>query len=146
MPTAGRLAGAILFALFAWYMAMACVPFFPQEAAPDFFLPTFVAIGLILGWRICGARAGRGFNPAVGMGLTTSFAMGFWILFVMGFVKMLENAFDMKYRGPMDSVIGVFNEMAGYGMMFFDVNLIVTLFAGGVVMSWITEVFGRRFP
>ncbi len=146
MPTAGRLAGAILFGLFGWYMATLCVRFFPQEVAPDFFLPSFVAIGLIVGWRICGKRAGHGYNPAIGIGLTTSFAMGFWVLFVLGFAQMLENAFDMKYRGPMDSVVGVFAEMVNYGTMMFDIPLIVTLFAGGVICAWITEVFGQRLP
>ncbi|MGJ8623718.1 MAG: TrgA family protein [Yoonia sp.] len=146
MPTAGRLAGALIYGLFCWIMAIEASPFFPQESPPSFFLPLCIIIGIILGWRICGARAGHGYHPAIGIGLTTAFAIGFWIIFAMAFQQMIANTMEMKYRGPMDSVIGVFYEMYNFGSMVFDIPLLVKLFGGGVLCAWFTEFFARRYP
>ena len=40
----------------------------------------------------------------------------------------------------------IFIEMLEYGKYFADIQLIGTLFVGGVVCAWITEFFGQRFP
>lgn len=146
MPTAGRLAGAIIFALFGWYMAGISIPFFPNEIAPDFWIPTAAFISFFLGWRICGTRAGRGYNPAIGIGLTTSAAMAFCLIFALAFVRMIDNAMRLRYNGPMDAVVNIFVEMLEHGKYFGDVTLIVTLLAGGVICAWITEFFGKRYP
>ncbi len=77
MPTAGRLAGAIIFGLFGWYMAGLTIPFFPESNAPDFWLPASAVVSLIIGWRICGKSAGKGYNLAIATGLTCAGAMAF---------------------------------------------------------------------
>jgi hypothetical protein len=146
MPTAGRLAGAIIFGLFGWYIAGVGVRFFPNEIAPDFWIPTAAVISLLIGWRVCGARAGRGYNPAIGIGLTASAAMAFCLVFALAFMQMIDNAMRLRYNGPMDAVVNIFIEMLEYGQYFADIQLIGTLFVGGVVCAWITEFFGQRFP
>ncbi len=145
MPTAGRLAGAIIFALFGWYLAGITVPYFPNEIAPDYWLPLSSFISLLIGWRICGTRAGRGYRDAIGIGLTAAAAMAFWLIFALAFNRMIDNALRMRYDGPMDAIANVFYEMLEYGTYFFDLQLIVTLFAGGIVCAWVTEYFGKNF-
>lgn len=146
MPTAGRLAGAVIYALFGWYMAGITVPYFPNEIAPDYWIPAAAAISLLIGWKICGKRAGRGYNPAIGIGLTASAAMAFCLIFALSFNQMISNALRMRYDGAMDAVVNIFTEMVSFGAYFFDVQLIVTLLVGGVICAWITEYFGQRFP
>ncbi|MFT7108228.1 MAG: hypothetical protein ACJAVT_002763 [Yoonia sp.] len=145
MPTAGRLAGAIIFALFGWYMAEISARFFPDEIAPDFWIPGAAIISLLIGWRVCGIRAGRGYNPAVGIGLTASAAMAFCLIFALAFMRMIDNAMRLRYNGPMDAVVNIFVEMLEYGTYFYDLQLIATLLIGGVVCAWVTEFFGQRF-
>ncbi|MEJ8560479.1 TrgA family protein [Yoonia sp. GPGPB17] len=147
MPTAGRLAGAIIFGLFGWYIAGLTIPFFPESNAPDFWLPVVSAISLVVGWRVCGSRAGRGYNPATGVGLTCGFAIAFCAIFALSLNQMISNALRNRYNdGTMEAVIDVFNQMIEFSVMFYDVTLIATLFIGGVVCAWVTEYFGQRFP
>lgn len=146
MPTAGRLAGAVIFGLFGWYLAGITIPFFPESNAPTFWLPAGAFISLVIGWQIVGKRSGQGYNPAMGTGLTAGFAIGFCMLFLVGFNQMISNALRLRYDGPMDAVVGVFELMLEFGALFYDFQLIVTLFVGGVVCAWGTEFFGKRYP
>lgn len=146
MPTAGRLAGAVVFALFGWYMAGITIPFFPESNAPDYWLPAAAFVSLIIGWRICGRAAGQGFNSAVASGITCAGTMAFILIFVLAFNQMISNAMRLRYDGPMDAVANVFALMMEFGEYFYDWGLIATLFIGGVVCALITEYFGKRFP
>jgi len=146
MPTAGRLAGAIVFGLFGWYYAGLTVPFFPNGIAPSLWLPAVSVVGLVVGWAVCGKRVGHGYNPAIGIGLTTGFALAFCSLFVVSFNQMIMNALRNRYNGTMEAVVDVFNQMIDYGAYFADVGLIAALVIGSVVCAWVTEYFGQRFP
>lgn len=146
MPTAGRLAGAIIFALFGWYLGGISVPFFPEANAPTYWLPASAFISLMIGWKICGARAGHGYNPAMGVGLTCSFAIAFSLLFLVSFNQMISNAMRLRYDGPMEAIVDIFNLMIEFGLYFYDFTLITTLVVGGVVCAWFTEFFGQRYP
>lgn len=146
MPTAGRLAGAVVFALFGWYLGGISVEFFPNANAPDLLLPASAFIGLIIGWKICGSRAGRGYNAAVGVGLTCAFAIGFCLLFVVAFNQMISNAMRLQYGGPMDAIVGIFSLMIEFAQYFYDFTLIATLLIGSVVCALFTEFFGKRYP
>lgn len=146
MPTAGRLAGAVIFGLFGWYLGGISVPFFPEANAPSYWLPASAVISLFIGWKICGSRAGRGYNEAIGVGLTSAFAIGFCLLFLVSFNQMISNAMRLRYSGPMEAVMDTFNQMLEFSLYFYDVTLIATLFIGGVVCAWFTEFFGQRFP
>jgi hypothetical protein len=146
MPTAGRLAGAVIFGLFGWYLAGITIPYFPEANSPDFWLPAGAVISLIVGWRIVGSRAGRGYNPAMGIGLTAGFAIGFCMLFLVAFNQMISNALRLRYDGPMDAVVGIFELMLEFGLYFADVQIVVTLLLGGLICAWGVEYFGKRYP
>ncbi|MEM8536756.1 MAG: TrgA family protein [Pseudomonadota bacterium] len=146
MPTAGRLAAAVVFGLFGWYVAGLSVQFFPEARAPTFWVPVGAAVGLFVGWSTCGSRLGRGYNPAIGLGLTCGFALGVLMLFVVSFDEMIQNAMRLNYDGPMEAVTDVFGQMLEFAVMFYDWELIVTLLAGGVVCTFFAEFFARRFP
>lgn len=146
MPTAGRLAGAVIFGLFGWYLAGITIPFFPESNAPSYWLPAAAAISLFVGWKIVGGRAGRGYSPATGIGLTAGFAMGFCLIFLVAFNQMISNAMRLRYDGPMDAVVAVFELMLEFARYFYDLQLIVTLFLGGVLCAWGVEYFGKRYP
>lgn len=146
MPTAGRLAGAITFALFGWYLAGITIPFFPEGNAPDYWIPAAAGISLIVGWRIAGKSAGKGYNTAVATGITCAAAIGFCLIFVLSFNQMISNAMRLRYGGPMEAVVNVASLMTEFGALFYDWRLIITLFVGGIVCAFITEFFGQRYP
>ncbi|MFQ1701228.1 TrgA family protein [Loktanella agnita] len=146
MPTAGRLAGAIIFALFFWYIAGLMTPFFPEERPPSMLVPASVALGIFLGWRMVGGRAGHGYNAAIGIGLTAGASYAFWILFGMAFDQMWKNAWRRLYDGPMEAVADIFSLMIEYGQDFASFNLIANLLIGAVICAWVTEYFGQKYP
>ena len=146
MPTAGRLAGAIFFGLFAWYLATIAIPFFPEERAPDYWFPVSTLIGIFVGWKVCGTRAGRGMSSATGIGLTTGPLIAFSMVFSLAFEEMLNNGMRLRYNGPTEAVIDVFAIMAERGLEFYDFNIVDSGSIGGLVCAWDTEIIGRRFP
>ncbi|MEM6728829.1 MAG: TrgA family protein, partial [Pseudomonadota bacterium] len=75
MPTAGRVTAAILYAGLAFYVSLLVREIFLDER-PLPTLPYWNAFfGVILGWRLAGARAGGGLSAAIGYGITTTIAL-----------------------------------------------------------------------
>lgn len=146
MPTAGRLAGAVIFALFGWYLGGVLGPFFPEERPPGYLVPLCAAIGLFLGWTVCGGRAGFGYRNAVSNGLTTAAAFSFCVIGSLSFGAMIRNALRNRYDGPMDAIVGVFDLMLEMSQDFFDVSLIITVLVGSIFCAVIVEYFGKRYP
>jgi hypothetical protein len=146
MPTAGRLAGAVFFALFGWYIAGISVPYFPESNAPGYLIPLCAGWGLFFGWKICGAHSGKGYSAATGQGLTMAFLFCFCILYIMGFIRMMSQAMRMAYDGPMDAIVGSFLETFDLALLFVNVEMIASVSIGAVLCAWATEFVGRRYP
>jgi len=146
MPTAGRLAGAIFFGLLAWYLATITVPFFPEARPPDFWFPVSILLGVVIGWRVCGTRAGQGFSSATGLGLTAGPLLAFCMVFALAFERMVQNSMRMRYGGPTEAIVDTFALVAENGLMFYDTNVVLSVVIGGLVCAWATEIIGRRYP
>ena len=146
MPTGGKLAGAILFGLFGWYLAGVMGPLFPESKPPDYLIPLGAALGVVLGWRMCGKRAGRGYQNVPAIGLTFAAAQVFWTCFIIGVVEMLDNAMRGRFDGPTEAALSVFNELVGVAVYFADVNFLTTLVIGALIAALVTEYAGQRFP
>ncbi len=146
MPTAGRLAGAVFFALYGWYVAGISVPYFPESNAPGYLIPVCAGLGLFFGWTICGTHAGTGYNAATGQGLTMAFLFSFCILYIMGFFQMMAQAMRMVYDGPMEAIMASFLEAFEFALYFVDIKMIATVLIGGVLCAWATEYVAQRYP
>lgn len=146
MPTAGKLAGALAFFIYGWYMATKATPFFPDSNAPAFFGPLCLGIGVLCGWIVVGRRSGRGYSAAFSNGLTGAATFAFWIIFLLSFNTMIQQALRRLYDGPMEALTDVFSLMIGRGQDFADVNLIVNALVGGIIAALITEYFAKRYP
>ncbi|MFU8823927.1 TrgA family protein [Yoonia sp.] len=146
MPTAGRLAGAVVLGLFGFYFAGVATPFFNEGRPPPTFLTASVLIGIYLGWAYVGNRIGQGYIQGIGLGITTAVAFSVMNLFVIAFSIMIQQAMRMRYDGAMEGVVAVFTLMVTEGARFLDVTLIATLFVGSIICVWVAEYFGRKYP
>jgi hypothetical protein len=146
MPTAGRLAAALAFFIYGWYIGILATPFFPEANPPNSFLPVCVVVALLCGWIIVGSRAGNGYLAAIGNGLTGAFAFTVWIMFLLSFYNMIRRALRNLYDGPMEAVVDVFNLMLEMGLDFFDVNLVLSILVGGILCAFVSEYFAKRYP
>ncbi|WP_375254992.1 TrgA family protein [Yoonia sp.] len=146
MPTAARLAGAIVFAVLGLYLALLSTNLFPNERAPDYWYPLLVGVGVAVGWKFCGGRAGKGYSASFGLGITTSLCIAFWVAFLVGMERMISNALDMEYGGVMNAIMNVFVEMSLFAEDMFDITLLINLFVGGIIGAFLVEIVARRLP
>ncbi|SLN14293.1 TrgA family protein [Pseudooctadecabacter jejudonensis] len=145
MPTFGRLVGAICFGALAWYVSLLIMPLFPEGTNLGWFQELNTAIGLFVGWKVAGPRAGTGYVSAISYGLTTLVALVVMGLFFNSFFVMIELSLRKRYDGAGEAVTDVFALFIEHGMMMATPEIISTLLVGGLVGGLVTEFFGRRF-
>ncbi|PQO23699.1 tellurium resistance protein [Rhodobacteraceae bacterium WD3A24] len=146
MPTAAKLAAAFLMALVAAATAEAFKAGMPAETVFGHFTAVCAAIGAFWGWRIAGARAGRGWQAALAYGLQTAVAVLFWALVLFSLREMMLRALERRYRGPVDAVLGMFELGAEYLVVFAqNVTAPAILAAGGVAVALIASAVARRW-
>ena len=145
MPTAAKLAAAILFALVAFATAQAVMALFPDGAQYGSFALICAVIGALVGWRVMGPRAGRGMPNSAGTGVATSFVVVFWAIFFFAANEMIKNAIRTRYDGPFDAVIGWFGIAADYAAAIFDPVILGLLLVGGALSGLVVEWVSRRW-
>lgn len=145
MPTAGKLIGAILFAALAFYVSEQVKLGIPEGVALTLLSPINALLGLAMGWRIMGERAGEGFVPATGYGLTTVFAITFWSLLIWSGYEMLRRAVRGRYDGPMDAMLGMGDLMLEYATLIVTPPVVGSAVIGSFICAMVTEYFSHRW-
>ena len=146
MPTAAKLIGAILFAALAWYVSLEVKLLMPDEGRGATLLaPMNALIGVAMGWRIMGQRAGAGFVPAIGFGLTTVFAITFWAILLWSGYTMIIRATRGRYTGPGDALEGMGDLMLEYARLIVDPTAVGPAVIGALICALITEYFSHRW-
>jgi hypothetical protein len=143
MPTAAKLFGAAAFAILGWLSANIYANAMPEGSQTGLMREIVAFLGLVIGWRVAGGNAGKGYSPAVGTGLRAGIILVFFALLGFAIYKMVLLSMQMRYDGPMDAVLGVFDLMMEYGSVMLTSQMIGTLVVGSVLGGWIAE-FGAR--
>ncbi|MBD3679400.1 MAG: TrgA family protein [Rhodobacteraceae bacterium] len=145
MPTGSKLTGFVCFGFLAWFTAGVLIGTF-DEPKQTGYMPEIVAVlGALAGWRVMGPRTGDGYNGAAGAGLTTSAVMTVWSVFTFALYEMIVESTKMRYDGPMQAIIGMFELCIEYGMWLISPEVIGTLVVGGIICGFITEFIGKRW-
>ena len=145
MPTAAKLAGAVIFAIIGFIAVQLYLPHLPQELPPGLFRESTAALGIIIGWRVMGRLVGAGYTEAIGSGIRTSVTLVFWALLLFALQLMIRRSFKMMYDGPMEAVIGVFALMLEYGRVLWAADVLGWIFIGGALGGMLTEWVGKRW-
>ncbi|NJM84543.1 MAG: TrgA family protein [Tabrizicola sp.] len=145
MPTAAKLMSAVVFAIVGWIAANYHVPALGEDAEVGLFREMVGFIGLIVGWRVMGPSVGKGYAEATGSGLKTSIVLVFFALLLFSIYEMVKESTKMRYDGPMDAVLDVFNLMLINGREMLTPGVIATLVIGGMIGGWIAENASRRW-
>ena len=145
MPTAAKLTAAVIFAILGFFAVQLYLPHLPQELPVGLLRESAAVLGIIIGWRVMGRLAGRGYTEAVGSGIRTSVALVFWALLLFAIQLMIKRAFKMMYEGPMEAVIGVFSLMLEYGRALWAADVLALLLLGGALGGIVTEWAGKRW-
>ncbi|SNX69325.1 hypothetical protein SAMN05878503_103314 [Cereibacter ovatus] len=145
MPTAAKLFAALAFAALGFLAGGLFGQQLPEGTPTATFGPAAALIGLICGWRISGALAGRGFGVAMGTGVRTAVTILFWGLLAYSIQIMLIRAMRKLYHGPMEALVGVVDLMLDHARLALAPELLAALLVGGFVGGALAEWAGRRW-
>lgn len=145
MPTAAKLIAAVLFFALCWLISEQIRSAIPPQSM-GLFAPVNAAIGLIIGWRVVGQRAGQGFTASIGNGLTAICASFFWGILIWAGHTMLKASVRGRYSGPIDAIQDMFNKMVDFGALVVIDFVIATAVFGSIVCAILVEMASRRWP
>ncbi|RVV98657.1 tellurium resistance protein [Mesobaculum littorinae] len=143
-PTAAKLIAAILFGALSWWLSDLVRPFLPQEGSLEWLAPVNAVIGMVMGWRVLGSRAGRGYGAAIGYGWTALAVTLFWVLLVWSGREMLERSMRLYYDGPMDAIEQMIALFVEYGAHAANTSTAVSALFGAGFCGLVTEFAARN--
>lgn len=137
---------AISFAVVGFITALAYIPNMP-EAGRAGSLPMMVAVlGAIVGWRVMGTSVGKGYFRAIGSGWKTIVVLVFFALLFSAIYEMLQLSVRMRYDGPLDAILDVFQRMMDRSVPLLTVPVLGAMVIGGAIAGMLTENASRRWP
>lgn len=144
MPTAARLAAAVLLAILGMIVSDMIKTTMPDYTQFGYFSYVSLVIGALCGWFVVGPRVGQGMVTALSTGLTGMAALVFWGLFILSANEMLRLAFLRRYDGPFEALVSIFQIMVEFGVNLLHAPILGALFAGGLAVGVAAEwVSGR---
>ncbi len=145
MPTAAKLAAAILFGALAWWVSELIKPLFPEGTNLGRFSEWNALIGALIGWRVAGTRARTTWSNAIAYGLTAALGMAAIALLMHSLVRMLARSYGRVYEGPVEALVDVVRIMVDNAGVLLSPPVIVTLLVGGVLAGLATEWVARNY-
>lgn len=145
MPTMAKMFAAFCLACLGWVASEAFRPLMPPDTAFGWFNEVNTVLGLLCGWVVIGTRVGRGYTEALGAGLTGLAALVFWSVFILSFNEMLGRALDLRYDGPMEALVAVFEIGIENGQYMLNISFITLLVVGGLISGLVAEWAARRW-
>ncbi len=145
LPTAARLVAAISLGVLGWIGSDMVRPLMPPQTAFGWFNYVNAVLGILCGWYLVGSRAGRGYAEALANGLTGVLALIICGFFAQSFNLMLKQALEKKYDGPVDAIVGIFDNALDYALYLIDPMLIGSLLVGGMICGLLAEIASRRW-
>ena len=145
MPTAAKIVGAISFAIFGYFAALAVIPVLPEGTQIGRMREISAFIGLLNGWFIMGRLTGKGYRAGIGSGIRTAITVVIWALIVFAIYEMVLRSTKLRYDGPMEAVTAAFGLMLEYGKLLLTKEIIGTILIVGGICGAITEWAGKRW-
>ncbi len=145
MPTGAKLMAALSFAIVGWIVANVYVPTLPSGSTVGFFRELVGVIGAIVGWKVMGGSVGKGYGAAIGTGWKTVIVLVFFALLLFSIREMVILSMKMRYDGPMDAVLGVFELMLAKAQLLLAPSVMVAMVVGGAIAGLLSENASRRW-
>ena len=145
MPTAGKLAGALIFAVLAYILAATYRLDYPRDTMPGGYYGIAMLIGLAVGWRVMGPRSQGRLIETANAGLLTAVITVLVTLLFFATREMLRRSLNELYSGPTEAVIGIFAIAAEYVTYMASLQFLGTLLVGGLICGALAGLVGRRW-
>jgi hypothetical protein len=145
MPTASKLVAALLFGALAFFVSDLVKPLLEEGTQVGLFSLVNTLVGVLMGWRISGARVGYSMQASLGYGITTVAATVFWCLFIWAGYLMVEASMRLRYDGPMDALQDMGAMMIEFAGTMATPTVLGSLLVGALFFGWLTEQVSRRY-
>ena len=145
MPTAAKMFAALAFAFLGFFTSGLIVPLMPEGTQFGYFSAVTAAVGALTGWLVMGGLTGHDYRAAAGSGIRVSLTMVFWCLLILSIYEMVIQSMDLRYKGPFEAVLGVFDIAFGYVLIMMTPMVVGTLLIGGAICGMVTEWSARRW-
>ena len=146
MPTAARLVAAVLFAALAFAASEAYKPLLPEGTPTPWLSQVNALIGALSGWFVMGRHAGPQQRHVLALGLRTIAVLVFYVLLAHSIWRMVVLSMRLRYGGPMEAVVGIFEEALAYGTLLVTSPLVMgILLIGGTAAAYLTQFVARRW-
>jgi hypothetical protein len=146
MPTGAKLMAALSFAIVGWIVANAYVPTMPSGTTVGLFRELCGVIGALVGWKVMGGSVGKGYGASIGSGWKTVIVLVFFALLIFSTREMVLLSMKMRYDGPVDAVLAIFELMMEKAQALLTPNVLVSMVVGGAVAGLLSESASRRWP
>lgn len=146
MPTASKLAASLTFAVMAYFAAGVFATYLPEGMPMGKLREVSCLVAMCVAWLTIGSQKPQGhYGLAFGVGLRTAAVITFAVTLIFSIYLMVRLAMRMRYDGPVDAVLGVFELMLEQAQMMGHVDFLLTLFGLGGLAGIVTEWTGRRW-
>ncbi|MFK7867776.1 MAG: TrgA family protein [Roseobacter sp.] len=145
MPDAAKLVAAIFIGVLGYVASLLFMPLMPESTRFGNFAYINAVIGIVVGWKIMGRRAGRGITAAINNGFGGAFMLVLWALFLHSCAQMFDRAMDNWYKDAFTAFAAVIQFMAEYGLVMLDIKVILALVVGGILAGLATEYAARTW-
>jgi hypothetical protein len=146
MPTAAKLVAAVMFAIVGWIAANVYVPIIGEGVSVGLFRELTGLIGAVAGWKVMGPSVGQGYRAAIGSGIKTVVVLVFFALLLFSIYEMVLMSMKMRYEGPTDAVLDVFQMMLETAQKMVTPQVLGVLLIGGAIGGAAAERAGQRWP
>lgn len=143
MTTSNKLIAAICLAFVGGLVAEFVKPQMPEGSNPGQMTLISAAVGIVVGWRVMGKRAGT--CGPIELGLIGVFWLVFWGLATFGCIEMLRLALRHKFREPVAALEAMVGIALEYGLYLTAPSVLMTLGVGVVVSGYFTDFARRRW-
>jgi len=146
MPTAAKLASAVLFTLIGWFAGVAYVATLPEGQPATLVAPVAAGVGLFQGWFTMGRNATGRLIMDLGTGLRTSVQIGFFVVLIFGLLEMFDRSTRLRYDDPGEATIAALELFIEYGLsVFLAVTTLAILAIGGMGAGILAGLVARRW-
>ena len=146
MPTAAKLASAVMFALIGWFAGAAYVATLPEGQPATLVAPVAAGVGLFQGWFTMVRNVTGQVIMDLGTGLRTSVQIAFFVVLIFGLLEMFDRSTRLRYDGPGEATIAAMELFLEYGLsVILATNALAILALGGMGAGILAGLVSRRW-
>lgn len=144
MPTAAKLAAALLFGALAWAASLLAEAQAPEGTDLGRFAEVNLLVGAVAGWRVAGGRAGATARADAAHGATAAAVTAVGALVIHSLRIMIRRSLRRMYDGPVEALLAAVEIALRQAAALGTPAVAATLLGGGVAAGLLAGWVGRR--